>query len=43
MVKVPDDEEKEFILRFAGDFGLFKMLKDANFSYKMLPMKVYEL
>ncbi len=42
MVKVPDDEEKEFILRFAGDFGLFKMLKDANFSYRMLPMRVYE-
>lgn len=41
-VKVPDDDEKEFILRFAGDFGLFKMLKDANFSYKMLPMRMYE-
>lgn len=42
MVKVPDDEKKEFVLRFAGDFGLFKMLKDANFSYKMLPMRMYE-
>lgn len=42
MVKVPDDDEKEFVLRFAGDFGLFKMLKDANFSYKMLPMRMYE-
>lgn len=42
IVKVPDDEEKEFVLRFAGDFGLFKMLKDANFSYKMLPMRIYE-
>lgn len=42
VVKVPDDNEKEFVLRFAGDFGLFKMLKDANFSYKMLPMRIYE-
>lgn len=42
IVKVPDDEKKEFILRFAGDFGLFKMMKDANFSYKMLPLRIYE-
>lgn len=42
VVKVPDDDNKEFILRFAGDFGLFKMMKDANFSYKMLPLRVYE-
>jgi threonyl-tRNA synthetase len=42
IVRVPDDDSKEFILRFAGDFGLFKMLKDANFSYKMLPLRIYE-
>lgn len=42
VVKVPDDNNKEFVLRFAGDFGLFKMLKNANFSYKMLPMRIYE-
>ena len=42
VVKVPDDDKKEFVLRFAGDFGLFKMLKDANFTYKMLPMRMYE-
>lgn len=35
-------KDKEFILRFAGDFGLFKMLKDAKLSYKNLPFRVYE-
>lgn len=33
---------KEFVLRFAGDFGLFSMLKDAKFSYKQLPLRFYE-
>ncbi len=42
MVKVPDNKDKEFILRFAGDFGLFKMVKDANFSYKQLPLRFFE-
>lgn len=42
MVKVPDNPSKEFILRFAGDFGLFKIMKQAKFSYKMLPIRVYE-
>jgi threonyl-tRNA synthetase len=41
-VKVPDDDKKEFILRFAGDFGLFKIMKKAQFSYKMLPLRIYE-
>ncbi|MHB1646154.1 MAG: threonine--tRNA ligase [bacterium] len=41
---VPDgfDRTKEFVLRFAGDFGLFSMLKDAKISYKQLPLRFYE-
>jgi len=35
-------KDREFILRFAGDFGLFRMLKDASLSYKHLPLRVYE-
>ena len=41
-VKVPDDENKEFILRFAADFGLFKMVQQAAFSYKQLPLRFFE-
>ncbi|MCD1294578.1 hypothetical protein CUJ83_06125 [Methanocella sp. CWC-04] len=41
-VKVPDDPEKDFILRFAGDFGLFKIMKDAIISYRNLPLRIYE-
>ncbi len=41
-VSVPDHPEKEFVLRFAGDFGLFRIMKDANISYKDLPMNIYE-
>lgn len=35
-------KEREFILRFAGDFGLFRMMKDAHLSYKSLPLRIYE-
>jgi threonyl-tRNA synthetase len=41
-VNVPDDAKKEFVLRFAGDFGLFRIMRDANLSYRNLPMNVYE-
>jgi threonyl-tRNA synthetase len=41
IINVPG-KDSEFILRFAGDFGLFRMLKDARLSYKNLPMRVYE-
>lgn len=41
-VKVPDDPNKEFILRFAADFGLFKMVQQAVFSYKQLPLRFFE-
>ena len=34
--------EKEFVLRFAGDFGLFCMVSDAQVSYKHLPLRIYE-
>ncbi|MHA1310587.1 MAG: threonine--tRNA ligase [Candidatus Helarchaeota archaeon] len=36
------DTKKKLILRFAGDFGLFKMMKKAKISYKSLPLRVYE-
>ncbi|MCX8170120.1 MAG: hypothetical protein N3D72_03405 [Candidatus Methanomethyliaceae archaeon] len=36
-------DNREFTLRFAGDFGLFRMMKDAIMSYKQLPIRVYEL
>ena len=36
-------EKKEFTLRFAGDFGLFRMMKGATMSYRQLPVRVYEL
>ena len=50
-VFVPDEKSdtggfapsKEFVLRFAGDFGLFSMLKDAKMSYKQLPLRFYEI
>lgn len=34
--------DKDFILRFAADFGLFRMMKDAVISYRNLPLRVYE-
>ncbi|MBD3242454.1 MAG: hypothetical protein GF331_17830 [Chitinivibrionales bacterium] len=43
VVKRPDDPASELILRFAGDFGLFKIMHDAVFSYRMLPLRIYEL
>lgn len=36
------EDGKEFVLRFAGDFGLFRTLKNATMSYKQLPFRVYE-
>jgi threonyl-tRNA synthetase len=37
------ESEKEFVLRFAGDFGLFRMLKDAVISYRHMPFRIYEI
>lgn len=42
VVKAQDDPQKEWVLRFAGDFGLFKIVKAANISYKNLPLRIYE-
>ena len=40
-VSIPQ-EKKKFVLRFAGDFGLFRMMKNATVSYKHLPLRIYE-
>jgi len=34
---------KEFVLRFAGDFGLFRMMKTTTMTYRQLPIRIYEL
>lgn len=39
-VKLPG---KTLLLRFAGDFGLFRMMKEAQLSYRQLPLRVFEL
>jgi len=36
-------EDKELFLRFAACFGQFLLVHDAQFSYKHMPLKVYEL
>ncbi len=36
-------DQKEFFLRFAACFGQFLMTHDMVFSYKSLPMKMFEL
>ena len=36
-------EDKELFLRFAACFGQFLMAHDAQFSYKQMPLKLYEL
>jgi len=38
-----ESEDKELFLRFAACFGQFLMVHDAQFSYKQMPIKVYEL
>jgi threonyl-tRNA synthetase len=39
-IKLPN---YSLLLRFAGDFGLFKMMKDTVMSYKQLPVRIFEL
>lgn len=34
--------ERELVLRFGGDFGLFCMLKDARLTYRHLPLRLFE-
>jgi threonyl-tRNA synthetase len=36
------DSPRKFVLRFAGDFGLFRMLSDFALSYRQLPLRVFE-
>ncbi|MCW3995304.1 MAG: threonine--tRNA ligase [Candidatus Bathyarchaeota archaeon] len=36
-------EDKELFLRFAACFGQFLMVHDVQFSYKQMPLKLYEL
>jgi threonyl-tRNA synthetase len=36
-------ENKTLFLRFAACFGQFLMVHDAQFSYKQMPLKIYEL
>jgi threonyl-tRNA synthetase len=36
-------EDKELFLRFAACFGQFLMVHDAQFSYRQMPLKIYEL
>ncbi|OKY78449.1 MAG: Threonyl-tRNA synthetase [Candidatus Methanohalarchaeum thermophilum] len=38
----PPEKDDELVLRFAGDFGLFRMLKEAILSYRNLPLRIYE-
>ncbi|MHA1754037.1 MAG: threonine--tRNA ligase [Candidatus Odinarchaeia archaeon] len=35
--------KKILLLRFAGDFGLFRMMKDVQLSYKQMPIRIFEL
>lgn len=39
-IKLPG---KPLLLRFAGDFGLFRMMRDAVMSYKQMPVRIFEL
>ncbi|UCE96435.1 MAG: threonine--tRNA ligase [Candidatus Bathyarchaeota archaeon] len=36
-------EDKDLFLRFAACFGQFLMLHDTQFSYRQLPLRIYEL
>ena len=35
--------EKTLFLRFAGDFGLFRMMKNVRMSVRQLPIRVFEI
>jgi threonyl-tRNA synthetase len=39
---IKTDEKRQFVLRFSGDFGLFRMMAQSTLSYRHLPIKVYE-
>ena len=39
---IKTEEKRQFVLRFSGDFGLFRMMAQSTISYRHLPIKVYE-
>ncbi|MDI6819784.1 MAG: threonine--tRNA ligase [Candidatus Hodarchaeaceae archaeon] len=39
-IKLPG---RPLLLRFAGDFGLFRMMRDAVMSYRQMPVRIFEL
>jgi len=39
-IKLPN---RTLLLRFAGDFGLFRMMKGTVMSYKQMPVRIFEL
>jgi threonyl-tRNA synthetase len=39
-IKLPN---RALLLRFAGDFGLFKLMKQTGMSYKQMPVRIFEL
>ncbi len=39
-IKLPN---RTLLLRFAGDFGLFKMMRNTVMSYKQMPVRIFEL
>lgn len=36
-------KDKELLLRFAGDFGLFSTMKNTQMSHRQLPVRIFEL
>ncbi len=41
--RIKVSETKELLLRFAGDFGLFSIMKNVQMSQRQLPIRVFEL
>ena len=41
--RIEMDEKNPLVMRFAGDFGLFRMMKNATISYKQTPIRIYEI
>jgi threonyl-tRNA synthetase len=39
-IKLPN---RTLLLRFAADFGLFRMMRDTVMSYKQMPVRIFEL
>ena len=39
---IKTEEKRQFVLRFSGDFGLFRMMAQSTLSFRHLPIKVYE-